>query len=75
MHIKALTPEAWVAAALKRLRTDLLRLNDQYTLAAPAKQIEIRSQILDGGLPGDSLVRRMWAFRDAASGGPPKTAP
>ena len=73
--IKALAPEAWVAAELKRLRTDLLRLNDQYTLAAPAKQIEIRSQILAGGLPGDSLVRRMWAFRDAATGGPPRTAP
>jgi len=75
VQIKAQAPEAWVAAELKRLRTDLMRLNDQYTRAAPTKQIEIRGQILTNGLPGDPLVRRMWAFRDAATGGPPKTAP
>jgi len=75
VQIKALAPEAWVAAELKRLRADLMRLNDQYGRAAPAKQIEIRGQILTNGLPGDPLVRRMWSFRDAATGGPPKTVP
>ena len=73
--IKNMKPQAWVAVELKRLRTTLLRLNDEYSLAPPTRQIAIRAEILKSGLPGDPLVRRMWAFRDAAAGGPPKTAP
>lgn len=65
--IKNTRPEEWVAAELKRLRTVLLRLNDEYTMANPARQIEIRNEILKSGLPGDPIVRRMWAFRDAAA--------
>ena len=65
IHVKR--PEEWLAAELKRLRTALLRLNDEYTMAIPTRQIEIRNEILKTGLPGDPLVRRMWAFRDAAS--------
>jgi len=65
-RIKGTDPEAWVAAELKRLRAPLLQSNGAYTGAAPPRQIEIRDEILARGLPGDPLVRRMWAFRDAA---------
>jgi len=71
-QIKSTRPEEWVAAELKRVRTTLLRLNDEYSLAVPARQIEIRNEILKNGLPGDPIVRRMWAFRDAAAGSVPK---
>ena len=74
-QIKSTRPEEWVAAELKRVRTTLLRLNDEYSLAVPARQIEIRNEILNNGLPGDPIVRRMWAFRDAAAGSAPKPAP
>ena len=60
-------PEDWVADRMKRLRGDLLRLNSEYTMANSARQIEIRNEILKQGLPGDPLVRRMWAMKDAAS--------
>jgi pSer/pThr/pTyr-binding forkhead associated (FHA) protein len=73
-QIKALRPEEWVAAELKRLRTTLLRLNDEYTMAVPARQIEIRNEILKSGLPGDPIVRRMWSFRDAVSSSTTKPA-
>ena len=73
--LKNMKPQEWVAAELKRLRATLLRLNDEYSLAPPARQIEIRTEILKSGLPGDPLVRRMWAFRDAAAGSAPKAAP
>lgn len=73
-QLKGVKPEEWVAVELKRRRAALLRLNDEYALAAPTRQIEIRNEILAQGLPGDPLVRRMWAFRDAA-GTAAKTAP
>lgn len=67
--IKGVTPEEWTAAELKKQREALLRLNNEYTLAAPARQIEIRNEILRNGLPGDPIVRRMWSLRDSASQG------
>jgi pSer/pThr/pTyr-binding forkhead associated (FHA) protein len=74
-RIKGLKPEEWVAAELKRQRAALLRLNGEYALAPPARQIAIRTEILAGGLPGDPVVRRMWAFRDAAAGSAAKPPP
>ncbi len=67
VQIQNARPQEWVAAGLKRLRATLLRLNDEYSLAAPARQIEIRNEIMKNGLPGDPLVRRMWAFRDSVT--------
>lgn len=66
-QIKGMHPEMWVAAELKRQRAVLLTSNNEYTLAALLRQIEIRSEILANGLPGDPIVRRMWAFRDSAA--------
>ena len=59
-------PGEWVAGRLKQLRGELIRLNGEYTLASTTRQVEIRNHILARGLPGDPLVRRMWAMRDAA---------
>jgi len=67
VQIKGVRSEEWVAAELKRARKELMRLNDEYTGASPSRQIEIRAEILNTGLPGDPIVRRMWAFRDAAA--------
>ena len=58
----------WVAGKLKEVRAELLKLNTEYTAASPVRQIAIRNQILERGLPGDPVVRRMWASRDAARG-------
>ena len=67
IQIKNKKPEEWLAGELKKLRRALLRLNEEYSLAAPTRQIDIRSEILKNGLPGDPVVRRMWAMKDAAA--------
>jgi hypothetical protein len=74
-QIKAMRPEVWVAAELKLMRATLARLNDEYTMASPARQIEIRNEILKTGLPGDPILPRMWSFRDAVTSNPPKPTP
>jgi len=56
----------WLIINLKKLRSELGSLNSEYTMAGFARQIEIRKLILEKGLPGDSLVRRMWVMRSAA---------
>lgn len=60
-------PEEWVAERMKNLRADMMRLNSEYSMATPARAIEIRNKILAQGLPGDPVVRRMWATKDAAT--------
>jgi len=65
--IKNKAPEEWLATELKALRSSLLKLNEEYSLATLARQIEIRTQILKAGLPGDPIIRRMWAMKDSAA--------
>lgn len=67
--IKGTKPEEWVAGELKRLRKTLTQLNGEYTMASAIRQIEIRNQILQAGIPGDPFVRRMWAMKDAVAQG------
>lgn len=67
--IKGEKPEEWVAAELKGLRKSLMQLNGDYTMAAATRQIEIRNEILRTGIPGDPIVRRMWAMKDAVARG------
>lgn len=57
----------WLAAELKKQRATLLNLNAEYGRVGLERQIEIRNEILKLGLPGDPVVRRMWAGRDAAA--------
>jgi len=56
----------WTAGRLKALRKSVLDMNNEFSLASPARQIEIRNAVLEAGLPGDPAVRRMWASRDAS---------
>ncbi|MDT8389383.1 MAG: FHA domain-containing protein [Lentisphaeria bacterium] len=56
-----------VIAEFRKLRLDLAALNAEYGRSAPERQIEIREEIMSRGLPGDAMVRRMWAGRDAAN--------
>lgn len=50
-----------VAEDFKRYRLPLVKLNNDYDAAPPEKAIELRNQILGAGIPGDPVVRRMWA--------------
>ncbi|MFA4943754.1 MAG: FHA domain-containing protein [Lentisphaeria bacterium] len=63
----------WLAAELKKQRVRLLELNSEYGRVMPDRQIAIRNEILALGLPGDPVVRRMWAGRDAAKAAPATT--
>jgi pSer/pThr/pTyr-binding forkhead associated (FHA) protein len=57
----------WIADELKKLRAELLERNTEFAAASPARQIEVRTAILAQGIPGDPIVRRMWAQRDSTS--------
>jgi len=48
---------------VKRLRLPLIRLGRDYNTAPDERKIVIRDQILQTGLPGDPVVRRMWGFK------------
>jgi pSer/pThr/pTyr-binding forkhead associated (FHA) protein len=50
-----------VADDFKKFRTPLVMLNNEYDTATPEKGIQLRAQIMAKGLPGDPIVRRMWA--------------
>jgi len=66
LRIDGVEIEKWLGDKLKELRADLVSLNNRYSAAPPSEAIEIRGKILDTGLPGDPIVRRMWASRDAS---------
>jgi hypothetical protein len=55
--------DKWLIAAMKKHRDMLLELDKKYKLSNPAKQIEIREDVLKKGLPGNPTVRIMWARR------------
>ena len=48
---------------VKRLRLPLIRLGRDYNTAPDERKIVIRDRILQTGLPGDPVVRRMWGFK------------
>lgn len=56
----------WLAARLHADREPLLRLRDEYGMASLTRKIEIRTEILKLGIPGDPLVRPMWIEQAAA---------
>ena len=57
----------WIADNLKKLRTDLMKMNTTYNYVGPSKQIEARDEVLRTGLPGDPIVKRMWVARSAVA--------
>ena len=48
---------------LKNLRNPIIRLARDYNSAVPEEKIRIRDTILEQGIPGDPIVRRMWGFK------------
>ena len=56
-------PEKYMSE-LKKYRAPLIRLDAEFSTAAPQRAIEIRDEILKRGLPGDPLVRKMWSKRN-----------
>ncbi|MDD4025697.1 MAG: hypothetical protein PHN85_07220, partial [Kiritimatiellae bacterium] len=66
VKVKGQPLEAWLEGELKSQRAALQQLNGEYSLAPAVRQIEIRNEVMAKGLPGDPLVRAMWARRDAA---------
>jgi len=55
-----------LAADFKRFRAAIQKMNQAYDGASssPEESIRIRDRILSEGLPGDSVVRRMWAKKE-----------
>ena len=53
-----------LAEDFRRFRNTIQALNQAYDNAAPEEAIRIRDKILAEGLPGDPVVRKMWAKRD-----------
>lgn len=51
------------ARDFKKYREPIAVLNNAYETASPEKSLEIRNRILETGLPGDPIVRRMWATK------------
>lgn len=49
------------ALAFKTFREPIATWNNAYETASPEKAIELRKKILQTGLPGDPIVRRMWS--------------
>jgi pSer/pThr/pTyr-binding forkhead associated (FHA) protein len=58
----------WVLERFKEYRKEMLKLNDEFSAASLEQQVAIRDKVLSAGLPGDPVVRRMWAMRDASRG-------
>jgi len=57
----------WLTAAVKSYRQEIMKLNDDFSMASLTEQVTIRDKVLAVGLPGDPVVRRMWAMRDASN--------
>ena len=48
------------------LKRTVLKLNREYNIAMPEDALKIRTRIIKTGLPGDSIVKKMWQQRPAA---------
>ncbi len=57
---------SWLVQRLRTLRNEMADLDREYSFASPQRQIALRTQILETGLPGDPVVRKMWTSRDAS---------
>ena len=66
LQIEGTDAVEWLVQRVRALRSTMANLDQQYSFAPPQRQIELRTQILNTGLPGDPVVRRMWTSRDAS---------
>jgi hypothetical protein len=53
-----------LAEDFKAFRARLHKLNQEFDAARPEDGIQIRDRVLAEGLPGDPVVRKMWAKRE-----------
>lgn len=65
LKVKEETLEKYLVRSVQDNRARLRDLGQQYDLAAPPQQIELRKRILTLGLPGDPIVKRMWSSSTA----------
>ena len=56
----------WIEEKFKEYRKDIIRMNEEFSAASLEDKVKIRDKVLAVGLPGDPIVRRMWAMRDAS---------
>lgn len=56
----------WIEQKFKEYRKEILKMNDEFSLASLEDKVKIRDKVMAVGLPGDPVVRRMWAMRDAS---------
>ncbi|HEY8240170.1 MAG TPA: hypothetical protein VIH35_01925, partial [Kiritimatiellia bacterium] len=66
LKIKDETLSAYLIRNMQGNRARLRELGQEYDLAAPARQIAVRDEILKLGLPGDPIVKRMWSSSTAS---------
>ena len=57
--------EVELERSFSTLKRKILILNRDYTLAMPEEALEIRGKIIQTGLPGDAIVKKMWQQRPA----------
>lgn len=50
-----------LAGLFRRVSTEVAELCERYQSAEPGKQIELRTKILDTGIPGDFQIQPKWA--------------
>lgn len=48
---------------LRKFRTPLIKMSNEYSTAVPERAIQIRDEILKKGIPGDAVVRKMWSTK------------
>ena len=64
--------EADIGKSFALLKRNILLLNREFNLAMPEDAVVIRAKIIRTGLPGDSIVRKMWMQRPSAGWGDKK---
>ena len=60
--------KTWIENKFKEYRKEIIKMNDEYSLASLEDKVKIREKVMAAGMPGDPVVRRMWAMRDASKG-------
>ena len=55
-----------VELAYSAFKRNILKLNREFNIAMPEEALKIRARIIKTGLPGDSIVKKMWQQRPAS---------
>ena len=55
-----------IEQSFSKLKREILKLNREYSIAMPEDALKIRGKIIKAGIPGDSIVKKMWQQRPAS---------